>query len=26
VRVSWDEAGAGDRHAFELTVQRGGAT
>jgi len=26
VRVSWDEAGAGDRHAFELNVQRGGAT
>ena len=25
VRVSWDEAGAGDRQAFELAVQRGGA-
>ena len=26
VRVTWDEAGAGDRHAFELLVQRGGTT
>lgn len=26
VRVSWDEAGAGERHAFELAVQHGGAT
>lgn len=25
VRVTWDEAGAGDRQAFELAVQRGGA-
>jgi type IV pilus assembly protein PilV len=26
VRVSWDEAGAVDRHAFELVVRRGGAS
>lgn len=26
VRVSWDEAGAGERHAVELAVRRGDAT
>ena len=26
VRVSWDEAGGGARHAFELAVRRGDAT
>ena len=26
VRVSWDEAGAGEGHSFELVVQRGGTT
>ena len=26
VRVSWEEAGAGDRYAFELVLQRGGTT